>query len=196
MEIKRIPYLLRRILLSGNNMKRGFTLIELLVAMAIISGLGIMIAQAFFTTTRSNTKVERLTDVKQNGDYALSIMERMIRNARTLTASCTPAGTQATESIAIASSDGYTTTFQCLLDGSVTRIASVSAFGTKYLTSSSVTLGGTSCAADTLVFYCTSIVQVPKSVKVTFQISQKGTPTDQFEKASTQFQTSVGLRSQ
>lgn len=196
MEIKRIPYLLRRILPSGNNMKRGFTLIELLVATAIISGLGIMIAQAFFTTTRSNTKVERLTDVKQNGDYALSIMERMIRNARTLTAICTSTGTQATESIAITMPDGYSTTFQCQLDSSVTRIASVSAFGTKYLSSGAVTLGGSSCAADSLIFYCTSIGGTPKSVKVTFQLSQKGTPTDQFEKASTQFQTSVGLRSQ
>ncbi len=177
-------------------MKKGFTLIELLVAMAIISGLGIMIAQAFFTTTRSNTKVEKLTDVKQNGDYALSVMERMIRNARTLTASCTSGGTQATPSAAIVSPDGFTTTFQCALDGSVTRVASVSSIGTQYLTAGSVTLGGTSCDTDSLNFYCTSIAQVSRSLKVTFQLSQKGTPTDQFEKASTQFQTSVGLRSQ
>lgn len=177
-------------------MQRGFTLIELIVAMAIISGLGIVIAQAFFTTTRSNTKVERLTDVKQNGDYALAVLERLIRNARTLTASCTSGGTQATPSIAIVNPDGLTTTFQCVLDGSVTRVASVSSVGTEYLTGSSVTLGGTSCDTDTLNFYCTSQAQIARSVKVTFQLSQKGTPTDQFEKASTAFQTSVGLRSQ
>lgn len=174
--------------------KNGFTLIELLVAVAIIAGLGIVLAQAFFTTTRSNTKVERLTDVKQNGEYALAVMERLIRNARSLTASCTSGGTQATPSVAIVSPDGFTTTFQCALDGSVTRVASVSSIGTEYLTGSSVTLGGTSCDTDTLEFYCTSIAQTPRSLKVTFQLSQKGTPTDQFEKASTVFQTSISVR--
>ena len=175
-------------------MKNGFTLIELLVAMAIISGLGIVIAQAFFTTTRSNTKVERLTDVKQNGEYALAVMDRLIRNARSISAVCSSDGTVQTSSAAVISSDGYETTFACALDGSVTRIASVSAFGTQYLTSSSVTLGGASCDADSLVFYCTSIADVANNLRVTFQLSQKGTPTDQFEKASTQFQTSIGLR--
>lgn len=175
--------------------KNGFTLIELLVAVAIISGLGTVLAQSFFTTTRSNTKVEKLTDVKQNGDYALAVMERLIRNARTLTASCTSGGTQATPSAAIVSPDGLTTTFQCELTGSVTRVASTSSVGTEYLTAGSVTLGGTSCDTDSLTFYCTSISQIPKSLKVTFQLSQKGTPMDQFEKASTTFQTTIGIRS-
>ncbi len=175
-------------------MNRGFTVIELLVAVAIISGLGTILAQSFFTTTRSNTKVEKLTDVKQNGEYAIAVLERMIRNARTITASCTSGGTQASPSAAIVSPDGLTTTFQCALDGSVTRVASVSSVGTEYLTGSGVTLGGTSCDTDSLNFYCTSIADTPRSVRVTFQLSQKGTPVDQFEKASTTFQTSIGLR--
>lgn len=176
--------------------RQGFTLIELLVSVAIIAGLGTVLAQAFFTTTRSNTKVERLTDVKQNGEYALAVMERMIRNARSLTATCSSEGTQATPSAAIVGPDGFMTTFQCALDGAVTRIASVSSFGTEYLTSSAVTMGGASCDADTLNFYCTSVAMIPKSLKVTFQLSQKGTPTDQFEKASATFQTSIGIRNQ
>lgn len=174
--------------------QRGFTLIELLVAVAIISGLGTVLAQSFFTTTRSAIKVEKLTDVKQNGEYALAIMERMIRNAQTLAASCTSGGTQATPSAALLNPDGNRTTFTCALDGSVTRIASVSSVGTEYLTSSAATLGGASCDTDTLAFTCTSIADIPKNVKITFQLSQKGTPVDQFEKASTTFQTSIGVR--
>lgn len=172
----------------------GFTLIELLVAVGIIAGLGTVLAQSLFTTTRTNTKVEKLTDVKQNGEYAVAVLERMIRNARSLTASCTSGGTQATPSAAVVSPDGRTTTFGCALVGSVTRIASVSSTGTEYLTSGAVTIGGTSCDTDTLNFYCTSISQVPRTLKVTFQLSQKGTPVDQFEKASTTFQTTIGLR--
>lgn len=176
--------------------RNGFTLIELLVSVAIISGLGVLLAQAFFTTSRSNTKVERLTDVKQNGDYAIAVMERMIRGARTIAATCTSDGGTATPSAAIVSADGLTTTFMCEMDGTISRLASMSAVNTEYLTSNAVTLGGTSCDTDTLVFYCTSIAQVPRSLKVSFQLSQKGTPPDQFEKASTTFQTSIGLRSQ
>lgn len=177
-------------------MKRGFTLIELVVAVAIIAGLGVVLVQVLFTTTRSSTKVERLTDVKQGGEYALNLIERMTRNARSLTAVCSSDGAVPTSSVAITSPDGNETTFTCALDNGVTRIASVSAFGTQYLTSSSVTLGGDSCQSDTLAFYCTSIADTPKSVKVTFQLSQKGTPLDQFEKASTAFQTSISIRSQ
>lgn len=180
------------------NNKNGFTLIELVVAVAIIAGLGTVLVQALFTTTRSSTKVEKLTDVKQSGEYALNVIERMIRNARALTAVCSEGGLTPTSSAAVTSPDGYETTFACAYDNinNVTRIASVSAFGTQYLTSSSVTLGGASCDADTLAFYCTSIADVPKAVQVTFQLSQKGTPLDQFEKASTIFQTSIGIRSQ
>lgn len=173
---------------------KGFTLIELIVAVAIIAGLGTVLVQALFTTTRSSTKVDRLTEVKQGGEYALNVIERMIRNARSLTAVCTSDGTTPTSSAAITSPDGYETTFACAWSGSVTRIASVSAFGTQYLTSSSVTLGGATCDADSLVFYCTSVADVAKSVKVTFQLSQKGTPVDQYEKASTTFQTNVSVR--
>lgn len=176
-------------------MKKGFTLIELVVAVAIIALLGTVLVQALFTTTRSSTKVERLTDVKQSGEYALNMIERMVRNARELTAdNCTSDGSASTPSVTITNPDGYKTTFICELNG-VTRIASTSASRpTQYLTSTSVKLGGDACGADTLKFYCTSFDNTPRSLKVTFQLSQKGTPVDQFEKASTVFQTSVGLR--
>lgn len=179
-------------------MKKGFTLIELVVAVAIIAGLGTVLVQVLFTTTRSSTKVERLTDVKQGGEYAMNMIERMIRNARSFTASCTSDGSASSPSVVVTSPDGNETTFVCALDDTngVTRIASVSAFGTQYLTSSSVTLGASCDVVDTLAFYCTSIADIPKSLKVSFQLSQKGTPVDQFEKASTAFQTSIGLRNQ
>ena len=169
---------------------------ELVVAVAIIAGLGTVLVQALFTTTRSSTKVERLTDVKQGGEYALSIIERMVRNAQSITADTCSDGSVSIPSVTIRSPDGNDTQFICELNSGVTRIASVSAiFGSQYLTSSSVSLGD-SCATDTLAFYCTSISDIPKSLKVSFQLSQKGTPVDQFEKASTTFQTSIGLRNQ
>ena len=166
--------------------KNGFTLIELLVAVAIISGLGAVLAQAFFSTTRTNTKAERFSDVKHNGEYALGVMERMIRNARSVTSSaCTGEGTHSSDDITTLNADGYATTFGCAWDGQATRIASVTSERSDYLTSSSVTLGGDSCDTDTdtLLFYCTVTGGAIRSLKIEFQMSQKGTPVDQFEKA-------------
>lgn len=177
--------------------KNGFTLIELLVAVVIISGLGAVLAQAFFSTTRTNTKAERLGDVKHNGEYALGVMERMIRNGRSVSSSaCTSEGTYSSDDITILNADGNTTTFGCAREGQASRIASVSALPLRsdYLTSSSVTLGGGSCATDTLKFYCTVTGGVIRSVKIEFMLSQKGTPVDQFEKASTAFQSAVTIR--
>ena len=66
----------------------GFTLIELIVTITIMSMIGILIAQVFFTTSRTNTKTELVKEAKQNGEYALGFIERMIRNSRYVTSAC------------------------------------------------------------------------------------------------------------
>ena len=171
---------------------KGFTLLELMIAVAIIAGIGSVIAQAFFLTTKSNTKVEVLKDVKQNGDYAIAVMERMIRNSRSVTSSC--AGT-ATASLSIKNPDGASTTFGCLVDSSVTRLASTSGTRTDYLTGTSVSLGGIDCTTAALLFTCSSVAAGQASVKISFTLSQKNAQTlDIAEQSQTQFQTSVNLR--
>ncbi len=123
------------------NRKMGFTLLEILVSVTIISGLSILIAQAFFTTSRSNTKTEILKEVKQNGDFALGIIGKMVRESYGITSTCAAAGTTST-SLSIKNPDSGVTTFGCVFDSGVSRVASSS--GTvDYLTSTSVTLGGT-----------------------------------------------------
>ncbi len=173
--------------------KNGFTLLEILVAIGVIALMGTLIAQVFFTTTRSNTKTEVQKNVKQNGDFAIEVMGRMIRGARTMATNCSAAGTTTT-SIAITNQDGGTTTFGCLLDGTVTRIASTSAGRTDYLTDQNLTIGGAACTGASLQFVCTAPSDQPSTVAITFQLSQKGTPADQFEKASASFQTTVAIR--
>jgi len=174
-------------------MKKGFTLLEILVAMGVLAILGTVIAQVFFTTTRTNTKVEISKDVKQNGDFAMEVMSRIVRNAASVTTVCSDTGT-ATDTITVDNLDGGITTFECVLDGDITRIASTSAGRTDYLTSSSLTLGGTDCTGATLQFVCMSPVDGPTTVAIAFTLAQKGTPVDQFEKASASFQTTVAIR--
>ncbi len=172
--------------------RRGFSLLEVLVSVGIIAFLGTTLTQILFSITRSSAKTEVLKDVKQNGEFSLQLMERYIRNARTITSTCTASGTSL-DSLSFVNPDGGTTSFYCLSDGKAIRIASSSASGVQFLTSNSVTLGA-SCATSSLVFVCTASDDVPKSIHISFQLAQIGTPVDQFEKAGANFQTTILLR--
>lgn len=173
--------------------QRGFTLLETLISIGIIAIVGLLIAQAFFSTTRTNTKTEKLKDVKQNGEYAMDIMNRIVRNSLEVATVCAPTGTES-DTLQVTNADGNTVTLGCLFDGGVTRIASSGAAGTFYLTSNNVTLGGISCDTSTLSFFCTSSPDEATSVTISYTISQKGTPTDSFEQASISFQSTVSPR--
>lgn len=183
--------------MSKTNHQRGFTLLEILISMTIIGGMGILIAQVFFSTTRVNTKTELLKDVKQNGQFAIDTMTRMLRNSSSVESTCSTAGTTA-KSLTIANVNGDNTTLGCALTNGVTRIASTSASvsASEYLTSQNLTLGGTTCAdnAMSLSFVCTSYADLPSKVTISFRLYQKGSPADQFEKASQLFQTTINLR--
>lgn len=169
-------------------MKKGFTLIEMLVSAGIMALLSVVITQIFVATTRNSTKTDVLTDVRQNGNYALGVMERMIRSAKSVTV----CGVTPTSSIEITNEDNLQTTFTCVLDGDsgVSRIASDSGtiFGIEYLTNNNFTVG--SCAS---VFTCISGANYP-SVAISFQLQQKSASASQYEKATETFITRVTLR--
>jgi type II secretory pathway pseudopilin PulG len=181
-----------------NTNLHGFTLLETLISIGIIASVGILIAQVFFSTTRANTKTELLKDVKQNGQYAIEVMSRLIRSSINIETACSDTGSTLT-SLDVKNPDGNVTTLGCVFDNEVTRIASTSATSPltpQYLTSYNVNLGGSSCTdnAMTLSFLCTTYTDQAPKITVSFKLSQKGTPPDQFEKASVLFQTTVSPR--
>jgi type II secretory pathway pseudopilin PulG len=177
----------------------GFTLLETLISIGVVGVIGILITQVFFVTTRTNTKTELLKDVKQNGDYVIGIMSRMIRNATRIESTCADSGTSST-TFSFTNPDGNITTLGCAYDNDsqVTRVASTSATTNipDYITSRNVTLGGTSCSDPTmtLVFTCTSLPGQAPKVSINLKMSQRGTPADQFDRASVSFQTTVSPR--
>lgn len=63
--------------------KNGFTLIEILVVLVLFSSVGSIIASILFTTLRGNSKATVLINVKQNGNYAISQIEKTVRDAQT-----------------------------------------------------------------------------------------------------------------
>lgn len=179
----------------SNSHNNGFTLIEMLVSVGIISIMTVVISQAFFTSTRSSVKVEITKDAKQNGSFALNVMERMIRGASRVTSTCSRSGTTST-SLTIENPDGQTTTFGCSLDNGTTRISSSSALMSQYLTSSNLTLGGLNCGDSgmTLSFTCTSFADLAPRVSVEFTLTQGNNSPNVVDQARSEFQTTVNVR--
>lgn len=171
--------------------EKGFTFMEILVAAGIIALISGVSAQVFLTASRNAVKSDLIRNIKQNGEYSLEIMSRMIQSAKSISA-CTGAPSA---SFAIENADDGVTTFGCALDGAVTRIASGSATGTAFLTTAGLTLGGPSCAQSSLIFLCTPKAGLPATVRIIFSLSQIGDPVKNFEKATIPFQTTVTMRS-
>lgn len=169
--------------------KSGFTLIEVLVVTGLLATIGILAANIFFATLKGGTKAKVVKEVKQNGDFAISTMERMIRNAYQIpSSSCTGASESF---IAIVNPDYQTTTFACVWD-SVNGVAKIASNGAA-LTSKKVTLGS-SCPGS-LSFTCQKPDFVPETVQISFTLSQKGTPDRAEQKAEVSFQTTISPRS-
>lgn len=180
-----------RLTINDFYMKKGFTLMEILIATGIVAGLSIVIVQLFLSTVRSNAKTEIIKETKQNGDFALSVMERMIRNATSVTSTCD--GT-AQNSITFVNPDETETTLQCKDSSGIARIESLGPPST-YLTGSNVTLGATCDDLSPKIFTCdASSLGLPSAVTISFQLQQISTSGDNFETSTATFKTRINLR--
>jgi len=66
---------------------KGFSLFEMLMVTLILGILGAVTTQIIFLALKSSTKSESTVFVRENLNYAMSIMERELRNASSI--SCT-----------------------------------------------------------------------------------------------------------
>ncbi|OGD86188.1 hypothetical protein A2Z23_03165 [Candidatus Curtissbacteria bacterium RBG_16_39_7] len=77
---------IRRLTLTSNLQKltsnQGFTLIELLVVIVIFAILGVVGTDLFSSVIRGTNKANVISEVKQNGQLAMDMIERNIREAR------------------------------------------------------------------------------------------------------------------
>ncbi len=178
------------------NKSRGFTLVEILVVVGILGIIAVVASNVFFTTLRSSGKTKVLTKVKQNGDYALSVMERLIKDSQeVITNTDNKICEQGMNYLKFKRTDGGMVEFACLEEGTANgRIASNSA----RLTSSEVKV-------DTCVFDCSCPAAFPnctsqgtkfypKTVTIKFTLSQVGATVRPEEQATINFQTTVSTR--
>lgn len=66
-------------------MSKGISLIEILVVVTIFAFLGIIISSSIILTLQGSKKSESVVTVRENLDYSMSIIERQIRNADSIT---------------------------------------------------------------------------------------------------------------
>jgi prepilin-type N-terminal cleavage/methylation domain-containing protein len=89
-------------------LKKGYTLIEALVAVTLM-GIVIVTATAmFFTTVKNKYQIESYAVIKQSGGYALNVMTKEIKNARSAAA--------AANTLTLTDINDNTIIFNCLTD--------------------------------------------------------------------------------
>lgn len=158
---------------------RGFTLVEILVVITIFVVLLMVVNEIFFSILKGSSKSDVTGKVKREGEAAIAVMDRELRNSKTL--SCSGDN----RSVTYLSSIGVLTTFACVnlgsADGKITK-------GGLDLTSNDTTV--TSCS-----FACQSINGVTKVVLINLSISEKANSSSRVqEKAKTDLQTRVVIR--
>ena len=159
--------------------KKGYTLIELLVVLMVFSVLTVLVVQSLALSLRGSRKSENITQVRENVEYALNVMDRLLRGAKSVT-SCT--GTQ----IAYVDNSDFPTQFDCL-GGVEGYIASGS--GNLRLTSDSVFID---CDTNP-VFTCpVPLPGVPPLVEVS--IDGRDANSSEAEGASVTSRTRILLR--
>lgn len=177
-------------------MKKSFTLIETVVVIAVI-GLTLPVLFAIvLTLMRQQVKIYRLSQIKREGDYLISIMENTIRDKAISIHSIKPA----VDANIVCSSDNSFSSGPPLYfldetkkwfgyEGGVNTIASASAVSTINLTSNKTIISGFSISCSRKAIYS------PPSVSISFTIEYNTTSTRPEETTSMYYQTRVKLRS-
>lgn len=96
-----------------NFLKRGFSILEVIVMTALLGLVGVIASRIFFTTLRSSTRSRISENLKQKGDFALNLVEKMVRGASLIEDLDTVCDGENRDNLSIVSRDGFTTTFEC-----------------------------------------------------------------------------------
>lgn len=71
---------------------KGFSLMEAVVSIGVIAIVGIILADILTRTFSSNNKTQLISRVKQNGQVALNVIDREIRNTEAIVCPTPPDG--------------------------------------------------------------------------------------------------------
>lgn len=183
--------------------QKGYTLIELLAVMVVFVVIGGIVLAIIFSTLRATNKANTLAYLRQNGNYAISQMVKMIRDAEKFEGVKINSGdsyrlscqTQDYHFLKITSFDGGTTEFTCLPinlpslpNGQISSTSALLALPALLIDTSMISV--TTCS-----FTCshTSASDSP-IIGISFSLSQGSDSPFVEKKASIDFETSVTMR--
>jgi prepilin-type N-terminal cleavage/methylation domain-containing protein len=163
---------------------KGFSLVEMIIVIGVFSILAFVITQALVLTLRGAQKGRSIGAVRENVEYSLSIIERQLRNARSLNCS------GSTNTLLYTDENGRLAQFSCIT-ATPSYIASGSAEVTP--TPAPRRLTNTSIAVNcgTPIFTCDTTVQ-PHSVRISVTASDAAGAGAQGETET--FSTELSLR--
>ncbi len=181
---------------------KGYTLVEMLAVIVVFSVIGGIIAAIFASSLRGSNKANVTNEVRQNGNYALTQISRMITYAKSFDgisvdgvnydSECyiepvlenTPTPTPSEyHYLKITGFDGGQITFVCLSDPD-----EISSNTASMINESTVSV-------DSCKFNCEqlNIIQ-PPTIKINFSLSQKNQEALFENKTSMSFETSATMR--
>lgn len=189
--------------LGGQKSKmRGYTLVEMLAVIVVFSMIGGIIAAIFASSLRGSNKANVTNEVRQNGNYALTQMSRMITYAKSFDGVSTDGVSYETDCytepvlentptptpseyhyLKITGFDGGQITFTCLSNPD--EISSNAA----------TMINENAVSVDSCKFTCEqlNIIQ-PPTIKINFSLSQKNEEALFESRASVSFETSATMR--
>lgn len=169
--------------------KFGYSFLEMLVAVTILGIITVTFARLFTASIIGEKKTKNLETIKQNGNYVLTVVADMIRNAKEITVPpslCQPAGA-GSSNITIKNQDLSITLFECV--NPVPGTHQISSNGAGLIANDQILIED--C---TSVFTCVRPARGPDVVKIDFTL-RMGESTDVREFVRQRFQTTVSLRS-
>ncbi len=107
----------------AKNYKSGMSLIEILIVVSVFAILGMIVSVSIISTLKSARKSEAQIGVRENLNYAVSVIERQLRGAE----SVSPCPNTSNQVLNYVSSDRISTSFSCQFLGQDGYIASGSA---------------------------------------------------------------------
>lgn len=177
------------------NSEQGYTLIELLAVMIILVSVGVIITAILVTSLRGGNKSNTTNDVRQNGDYIISQMSKMIAYARSFDGvsvsgatgsyvkDCTAVVSPPTayKYIKVTSFDKGTTVFSCT--------------GSTIASNGADLIDITSLAVSSCNFYCSQINSTsPVTINVVFTLSKTNSGFFVENQTSIPFDTTIAPR--
>lgn len=160
-------------------MRKGFTLLELLAVVGILSFILIAATQLLGSTLAGSGKSNSLQLVKQNGQFALSTMSRLVRLAKSV-AVCAGSDLQF-----VVSESGADVSYRFDLSG--TRLRKTRSGQTSWVTEDNVQVNSLTCTLTA------GSSGTPTVVDLNLTIGKSGLSVEN-SVVNTNFKTSVSLR--